>query len=142
MKSLRQMEQCVDLTTLDAQFQRACCSQSNYISLNNGFSSSGYDWIGTACSASYYNVSNARSIINCNVRVFHLLALPYLHNPPVLHPCLLRTLYSCHRFSTPYFTHSVSNAAFGHLLAHSLALPATWVLCFASRLHTGEPSLH
>ncbi len=73
MKSLSQLEQCVDLITLDAQFQRACCGQSDYIKLNNGFgSSNGYDWIdNTACSASKYNVSNTQSVI---------AIFPYFHN--------------------------------------------------------------
>lgn len=70
IKSLGQLEQCVDLTALDTQFQRACCGQNDYIQLYNGFSgssmvggSSGYDWIDAACTASTYNVSTFSSFL-------------------------------------------------------------------------------
>jgi len=87
MKSLSQLEQCVDLTTLDAQFQRACCGQSDYIRLNNGFgSSSGYDWIDTACTASTYNVSNTRSLIV--VFAYFIYRLSLFTQSPILHLCL------------------------------------------------------
>jgi len=138
MKSLSQLEQCVDLTTLDAQFQRACCGQSDYIRLNNGFgSSSGYDWIDTACTASTYNVSNTRSLIV--VFAYFIYRLSLFTQSPILHLCLF-LYYWAHLITLikHYITlHAVSNAALGHLLAHYLALLTSWVLRFARRLHSG-----
>ena len=132
IKSLGQLEQCVDLTALDAQFQRACCGQNDYIQLYNGFSD--YNWVDVTCSASAYNVRTFSSIfIYFRVSVTDILFATY-RNPFLLH---------CDLPLNPYI-HTlllVPDAACCHLLAHYLALPASWLLYFASCLYNGEPSL-
>ena len=83
IKSLSQLEQCVDLAALDAQFQRACCGQNDYIQLSNGFS--GYNWVDVTCSASPYNVRAFSSIfILFRVSVTDTLFTTY-RNPLLLH---------------------------------------------------------